>query len=67
VTGPLLAYEQAAALLGVSERTVRLLVARGELPCVRIGRTVRFKPEIINRFVEAVSEPAWRGPLQGER
>ncbi len=37
----LLDYREAARLLAVSERTVWSLVAKGELPAVRIGRAVR--------------------------
>lgn len=35
---PLLDVPEAAAMLHVSERYVRLIVARGQLACVRLGR-----------------------------
>ncbi len=37
----LLRVEEAAALLAVGRATAYLLIATGELPCVRIGRSVR--------------------------
>lgn len=51
MTAPLLTYEQVTTLLAVSERTVRALVASGELEAVRIGRAVRFEQAAVDRFV----------------
>lgn len=49
----LLIYDDVAELLRVSERTVRSMVRRGDLPCVRIGRgSVRFDPADIRAFIE---------------
>jgi excisionase family DNA binding protein len=42
----------AAALLGVSTRTVYVWVERGELPHIRVGRLVRFRPADLARWVE---------------
>lgn len=39
----LLSYRQAAALLGVSERTIWSVAQAGEIPIIRIGRCVRFR------------------------
>ena len=39
----LLSYRQAAALLGVSERTIWSVAQAGEIPTIRIGRCVRFR------------------------
>ena len=36
---------QAAAGLSTSERTLRSLTANGEVPCVKIGRSVRYRPK----------------------
>lgn len=44
VDGALMNYARAARRLGVSERTVRRLVALGQLPTVRIGRRVLIHP-----------------------
>ena len=38
----LLKPSQAALFLAVSERTVKRLTSRGELPHVRVGRSMRF-------------------------
>jgi excisionase family DNA binding protein len=40
---PLLTAPQVAELLNISPRTVRRLIARGELAVVRIGRSVRIR------------------------
>ncbi|MPY92955.1 MAG: helix-turn-helix domain-containing protein [Acidimicrobiia bacterium] len=45
-------YERAAARLGVSARTVRRLVVSGELPTVRIGRSVRITEADLQRFID---------------
>ena len=42
---------EAAALLGVTPRTVTNLIARG-LPYHRLGRTTRFKSEDLQAYVE---------------
>ena len=47
----LLSVREAAAVLGISERTIRSLVSRGELPCVRIGRRVLFDPQDLETFI----------------
>ena len=45
--------KQAAAWLGVSPRTVWALRAAGRLPCVRIGRAVRYRVEDLSAFALA--------------
>ncbi|MGE0800956.1 MAG: helix-turn-helix domain-containing protein [Lautropia sp.] len=51
---------EAAARLGISKRMLYELAApNGPLPCVRIGRAVRFDPRDIEEFVgKRRSEPA---------
>ena len=39
----LLSYRQAAKLLAVSERSLWSMVHRGDLPVVRLGRSVRIR------------------------
>jgi len=51
----LLTLAEVADFLSVSPKTVRRLIARG-LPCVRLGRVVRFRPADLLRFVEARKE-----------
>jgi excisionase family DNA binding protein len=45
-----------AAYWGVSERHVRNLVERGELPCIRVGRVYRIR----RRDIEAYEAREWR-------
>jgi excisionase family DNA binding protein len=52
----LLTLAQVADFLQVSQKTVRRLVARRRLPCVRFGRVLRFSPADLLRFVEARKE-----------
>jgi len=47
----LLTYRDAAARLAVSVSTVRRLVASGDLPCVRIGASVRVSESALARFI----------------
>ncbi len=47
----LLTPRQAAELLAVDERTVRRLVATGNLVAVRFGRSVRLTPDDLAAFV----------------
>jgi len=51
----LLTLPEVAAFLSVSPKTVRRLIGR-ELPCVRLGRVVRFRQADLLRFVEARKE-----------
>ena len=52
---PLLTIDEVAAVLKVSPKTIRRLIARG-LPCVRLGRVIRFQQADLLRFVEARKE-----------
>lgn len=47
----LLTREQVAEALVLSQRQVDLLVKRGELKAVRIGRSVRFTREAVAEFI----------------
>lgn len=49
----LITQEEAAKRLGVCKRTVRRYVRRGWLVPVQLGRTVRYRPEDVDRLVEA--------------
>ena len=46
-----LIYPEIAELLRVSERTVRTWVQAEGLPCVRVGRAVRFRPEAVSAWL----------------
>ena len=57
-----------AKLLNISERTVHSLTQRGELPAVRVGRSVRYRPATIRQYIQqndvaAAIEPK---PRKGE-
>lgn len=50
----LLTYDQAAEVLGVSPRTVRRMVDRGQLPVVNLSaRCHRIDPDDIDRMIQA--------------
>lgn len=48
---------EVAAALSVSPKTVRRLLGRG-FPCVRVGRSVRFEPQAVVRWLTARREGA---------
>jgi excisionase family DNA binding protein len=51
--GQLLDVPAVARQLDVSEKTVRRLIARGELRAHRIGRLLRISEEELGRFIDA--------------
>lgn len=52
----LLTLREVAELLRVSEKSVRRLVAYRRLPCVRIGRALRFQSSDVLRWISARRE-----------
>lgn len=48
----LLTPKEAAALLSISERTLWTLTNNGEIPAVRIGRSVRYDPADLAAWIE---------------
>lgn len=58
---PLLTYRGAAAVLGVTDRTVWKLVDQGDLPAVRFGRSVRIDPADLRAFVESAKRAEQAG------
>ena len=52
----LLTMRQAAKALQLSDRTVWSMIQRGELPCVRLGRSVRIDPADLQQFIEKAKE-----------
>jgi excisionase family DNA binding protein len=48
---PLLTVAETAAILSVSERTVRRLIASKAIPFVLIGRSVRLRPRDVSRLI----------------
>lgn len=53
---PLLRPDAVARLLACSPKTVYAWAASGSIPCVRLGRLVRFRLADVRRFIEANAE-----------
>ena len=53
----LLVASEAAGLLRVTENRIYELAKRGMVPCVRIGRQVRFPEEKLLAWIEAGGTP----------
>jgi len=54
----LLTPREAAAALGICERTLYTLTKRGEIPVVRAGRLVRYSVEDLKTWIKKSSECA---------
>ncbi len=52
----LLNAQEVAAALNMGLSTVYMLVERGELPSIRIGRSVRIRPEDLEKFIESKAQ-----------
>jgi len=63
---PLLTYEEAGSILGVTGRTVWNLVDRGDLPAVQFGRSVRIDPADLHSFIERSKRPDESGYSRGK-
>lgn len=61
----LLNIPEAAEILRLSKFTIRLFIARGELPIVRLGRRVLIHQEDLRKFVEERRER--RGPWKNKK
>ena len=48
---PLLSIQDVAIFLNISTKTVRRLIARQDLPCSRIGRSVRFQLSDVQNYI----------------
>lgn len=48
----LLKAPEAAEVLSISERTLWALTASGEIPCVRIGRSVRYSVDDLREWID---------------
>lgn len=51
-TEALLSRGDAARRLNISERLLWRLTQRGSIPCVRLGRSVRYCPKAIAKLIE---------------
>ena len=61
----LLSVYEAAALLGLSPRTLYNLVARGQIPVQRVRRRVMFRPSELERWLDAQACAAGLGKREG--
>jgi len=52
----LLTLREVANLLRVSEKTVRRWVASRRIPCLRLGRAIRFRVGDVSRWLSAHQE-----------
>ena len=52
----LLNAQEVAAALNMGLSTVYMLVERGDLPSIRIGRSVRVRPEDLVKFIESKAQ-----------
>ena len=59
----LLGVDEAAEYLGVPISTIRGLREKRLVPVVHLGKRLYFRPEDLDRLIEARLEPALRGPL----
>ncbi len=46
-----LTVAETASFFQVSEKTIRRMIARDDLPVVRLGRSIRIDPEVIEKIV----------------
>lgn len=59
--GPLLRPEQAAELLNVKTSWIYGAVRTNKLPCLRIGRHIRFTREMLEEWLRTTAERDIRG------
>ncbi len=52
----LLNAQDVAITLNMGLSTVYMLMERGELPSIRIGRSVRIRPEDLEKFIESKTQ-----------
>ncbi len=52
----LLIAQDVAAALNMGLSTIYMLMERGELPSIRIGRSVRIRPEDLEKFIESKAQ-----------
>lgn len=54
----LLTVDQFAEALGLKPATVRQKVWRREIEFVRVGRAIRFRPELVEKLIQRGTVPA---------
>lgn len=58
----LLSVSEAAAQLGTSERYPRRLIAERRIDFVKVGRHVRIRQSVVDKFLQEGEVPAMRSP-----
>lgn len=56
----LVTAKEAAAMLSMSERTLWSLSNRGDIPRIRVGRSIRYSIEDLSEFIDQQREPVAR-------
>lgn len=56
-SGPLLRPEEAARLLSVRTSWVYEAVRAGKVPCIRVGRHIRFTRQMLEAWLAAQTQP----------
>jgi len=54
---PLIPISQTAQILGISRSKLYALVERREIPCIRIGARILFKPDLLEAWIEKQVQP----------
>ena len=54
----LLTYKEVAKQLDLSARFIAKLVSLDDIPCIKIGKSVRFNPDAIQKWLEKKSSDA---------
>jgi excisionase family DNA binding protein len=54
----LLNYRNAAEMLGLSERTVHSLKAKGMIPYIKIGKLIKFSEESLRLWLQSKEQGA---------
>ena len=49
----LLTSKEAARYLGISERHLWAITASGDLPCIKVGRSVRYAIDDLNGYIDS--------------
>ncbi len=49
----LLTPDEVAQMFGIARKTVLVWARQGQIPCVRVGRFVRFDPAEIDRWLDS--------------
>lgn len=58
-------YAEVAKVTGLAERTLRNMVSKKQIPYYKLGRSVRFSPEKIGKWMEERSVPELKKSLNG--